>query len=263
MRKELKRALSSPLFIMSTVVFFLCLQGFALPVFIQDSIREPLEYRQSALALSLGGFFFGGVILLLPFCAPMAHAVSQVDDLRSGMMHWCILRSSVGKYASNKILSCFLASALSMGGAFAVHVILWNLLAVPYDPIQYPNHEIGFYQESFFLSWSTIAHGFPIYAEIGLGLAFSAGIWSVAALAAAVWVPDKLLVVTIPACIFKLWGGNLAYYLFGIWLPSPDTLFNDAQTVSSVLAALAAYGVLLGICVAVYYAGLKRRACHA
>jgi hypothetical protein len=35
-------------------------------------------------------------------------------------------------------------------------------------------------------SWATIVHGLPIYIEICLGLAFSAGIWSIATLAAAV-----------------------------------------------------------------------------
>ncbi len=263
MRKEWKRASSSPLFLLSTAVFFLCLQGFALPAFIQDRILEPVEYRQSALALSLGSFFFGGVILLLPFLAPMAHAVSQVDDLRSGMMQWCVLRSSVGRYARSKMVSCFLASAAGMGGAFAVHAVLWNLLAVPYDPIMYPAHEIGFLEESFFFSWATVEHGMPIYVEICLGLAFSAGIWSVAGLAAAVWVPDKLLVVTIPACVYKLWGSQLSYYLFGIRLQGPDTLFNDAQTIPRILEVLAVYGVLLVVSGVVYYAGLKRRACHA
>lgn len=262
MKKEMRRAFSSPLFFLTMIVFMLCLQGFALPTFIQ-SIFEPVEYRQSAMVLSLGGIFFGGVILLLPFCAPMAHAASQVDDLRSGMMQWCVLRSSVGRYARSKMVSCFLASAVSMGGAFALHAILWNLLAVPYDPVSYPVHEIGFWEESFFRSWSTIIHGLPIYAEICLGLAFSAGIWSITALAAAVWVPDKLLVVTIPACVYKFWSSKLTYHLFGVRLPSPDTLFNDAQTVSSVLQALAAYSVLLVLSGVVYYVGLKRRACHA
>ncbi len=263
MKNEIKRAFSSPLFFLSITVFFLCLQGFALPAFINQSINEPIEYRESALALSLGGFFFGGVLLLLPFCSPMAHAVSQVDDLRSSMMRWFVLRSSVGRYACSKMVSCFFASAVSAGGAFVVHAILWNLLAVPYDPVTYPVHEIGFSGASFFLGWSTIAHGLPIYAEICLGLAFSAGIWSVTALAAAVWVPDKLLVVIIPACVYKLWSSQLTSHLFGIRLTGPDTLFNDSQTVSSVLAALTTYSVLLVISGAIYYAGLKRRACHA
>jgi hypothetical protein len=39
-----------------------------------------------------------------------------------------------------------------MGGAFALHAILWNLLAVSYDPMMYPVHEISILEESFFQS---------------------------------------------------------------------------------------------------------------
>lgn len=263
MKNEIKRAFTSPLFFLSMAVFFLCLQGFALPNFIHGNIMEPIEYRESALALTLGGIFFGGVLLLLPFCAPMAYATSQVDELRSSMMQWGILRGGVAKYALNKMVACFLASAASAGIAFAVHAVMWNLLAVPYDPVNFPVHEIGFYEESFFLKWSTISHGLPIFIEVCVGLAFSAGIWSIVALATSVWVPDKLLVVTIPACIYKLWGSALSFYIFGVWLPSPDTLFNDAQTIPTITSALIAYGIVLAISILAYYFGLKRRACHA
>lgn len=90
----------------------------------------------------------------------------------------------------------------------------------------------------------------------------SAGVWSITALAAAVWIPDKLLAVTIPACLYQLWSGGLIYHLFGVRLISPSTLFNDWQTPERVRQALIAYGVLLVISLAVYYAGVKRRACY-
>ena len=262
MRKELKRAFTSPLFILSTAVFFLCLQGFAVPSYINDVTLEPLEYRQSALALTLGGIFFGGAILLLPFCAAMAHATSQVDDLRSSMMHWCTLRGSVVKYAFNKMVSCFSASAASAGVAFILHAALWHILALPYDSVTYPSHEIGFWNESFFYAWSTVQNGLPIILEIAGGLALTAGIWSIVALATAVWIPDKLLTVIIPASLCKLWSANLTFYLFGFRLPSPDTVFNDAQTLQGDLECLLAYGILLVLAVLLYYHGLKRRACH-
>ena len=262
MKNELKRSIASPLFFLSMTVFFLCLQGFALPNYIHGCLIEPLEYRESALALTLGGIFFGGVLLLLPFCAPMTYATVQVDELRSSMMQWSVLRGGIFRYAINKITVSFLASAVSIGVAFSIHAALWHVLAVPYDPTVYPVHEIGFWDQSYFLEWSTIHHGVPIIINICLGLAFSAGVWSVVALATAVWIPDKLLVVTIPACIYKLWGSALSYYIFGVWLPSPDTLFNDAQTISSVKGALIAYGVLLTISILCYYFGLRRRACH-
>ena len=263
MRKEIRRAFTSPLFFLSVVVFFVCLQGYAVPAHVAGVLTEPIEYRQNAMMLTLGGIFFGGVILLLPFCAPMAHAVSQVDDIRSSMLQWAVLRSSVRAFARGKIVSCFLAAAASAGIAFAAHTALWHLLALPYDPALYPEHEIGFWTESFFSQWSTIHHGLPIFAEIWVGLMFSAGIWAVVALAAAVWVPDKMLVMTIPACIYKFWSSRLFYHLFRVSLPSPDTLFNDAQTVPHILAALAGYAAVLAVSIALYYAGLKRRTCYA
>ena len=263
MRKELKRAFTSPMFFLSALVFFLTLQGYALPVYLDNLAHEPLKFRESALTLSLGGIFFGGAILLQPFCSPTAHAVSQVDDLRSGIMRWSVLRSSVGSYVTRKALASFWAAAAAIGGAFAVHVIVWNLLALPYDPIAYPNHEVPFREDTLFFAWAPLAHALPIYLHIMLGLAFSAGVWSITALASAVWVPDRLLAVTIPACVYQLWSGGLSYYLFGVRLISPATLFNDGQTMDRVGEALLAYGVLLSLSLIVYYAGIKRRACYA
>lgn len=262
MRTEIKRAFTGPLFFLSMIILFLCLQGFAVPSYISDLVNELLEYRASALTLILGGVYFGGVILLLPFCAAMAHATSQVDDMRSSMLYWIALRSGVVKYALNKMIACFMASAVSAGAAFAFHAAMWHILALPYDPIAFPSHEIGFWSESFFAEWSTIQHGLPIIIEMTIGLAFSAGIWSVVALATAVWMPDKLLTVVVPACVYKLWNANLTYYLFGFRLPSPDTIFNDAQTMQHNLECLLAYGILLVLAALIYFRGIKRRLCH-
>ena len=263
MRKELKRAFTSPMFFLSTLVFFLTLQGYALPVYLNNLANEPLELRESALTLSLGGIFFGGAILLQPFCSPTTHAISQVDDLRSGIMRWSVLRGSVGSYTARKAFVSFLAAAAAIGGAFAIHFLLWNLLALPYDPIAYPNHEVPFMEDTLFFAWVSVAHALPIYLHITLGLALSAGVWSIVALAAAVWVPDKLLAVTIPACIYQLWSGSLSFHLTGVRLISPATLFNDGQTPERVKQALIAYGALLAISLIVYYAGIRRRACYA
>lgn len=262
MKEELKRAFSSPLFFLTMCVFFITLQGYALPSYFH-SLTESIEYRESALALSLGGIFFGGAILLQPFCSPMAHAISHIDDQRSGMMQWSVLRSSVKKHVFRKILSSFLSSAVALGGAFALHALLWNLIAVPYDPVAFPEQEIAFSQEGLFYEWSNIAYALPIYIDITLGLAFTAGVWAVVALAVAVWVPDKLLAVTIPACIYHLWSGSLTFYLFGFRLISPSTLFNDWQTPSRIQEAVLAYGILLVISIIVYYIGVRRRSCYA
>lgn len=212
MRIELKRTFTSPLFYLSFIVLLLCLQGYSLPTYYDQIfggwIDSPEQY-ESALTMTLGGILFGGGMLLLPFCAAMTYATTQVDELRSSMTQWSMLRSSVGGYAAKKIVASFLSSAVAAGGAFAPHAILWNILAQPYDPIAHPNHLVGFSEKTLFHSWSTICYALPIYIEITLVIAFAAGCWSIVALASSVWVPDKLLVTVVPLCINKLWGANL------------------------------------------------------
>lgn len=266
MRAELRRAFTSPGFWGAALVMFFCLQGYALPVYLSQAHgihSEPVALRESALALSLGGIFFGGMILLLPFCSSLAYAGSQVDDIRTGFLSLDLLRSSFQGYACRKVITAFVCAFAAAFGAFIAHASLWHLIAVPYDPVRYPNHEIPFWEESYFHQWAQVAHGWPIILNIGFGLAFTSGVWSVVALAAAAWVPDKLLVCVIPACLNKLWSANLAFYLFGVWLPSPDALFNDAQTVTGDLRCLVAFAIVLALAVMGYGAGLKRRAWHA
>lgn len=266
MKAELKRAFSSVGFWITILLMFLCLQGFALPVHISQTYglyAEPVEYRQSALSLTLGGIFFGGVILLLPFCATFAYAGSQVEDIRSGFLPWCGLRSSVRTYALRKIIASFASASTAIFIAFIVHAGLWHLLGIPYDPTIYPYQEIPFAAESYFSSWASVANGWPIILNIALGMAFSAGCWAIVALSITVWIPDNLLICIIPACIEKLWRSNLSYYLLGIWLPSPDTLFNDAQTVTGNIQCITAYIVVLTMAVLLYMIGLSRRMKHA
>lgn len=266
MKSDLKRAFTSSGFFFSILVFLLCLQGYSLPVYCNQWCGEwsaPIELRASAFELTIGSIFFGGAILLLPFCAAISYSSIQADDVRSSLLNWSLLRSSVRSYGFHKITSAFLSGAAMAGIAFGIHAFIWHILALPYHPAVYPNHEIGFWSESFFNEWSNIYHALPIVLEIMLGMALTAGIWSVVAATVAIWIPDKLLIVIVPVCIYKLWSANLTYYLFGFRLPSPDTLFNDAQTVRGDLECLLAYGVFFILVVIVYLLGLKRRACHA
>lgn len=266
MKVELKRAFSSPGFWATMIIMFLCLQGYALPVHINQTYgasAEPIEIRQSSLALTLGGIFFGGVILLLPFCSTLAYSGSQVDDIRAFFLPWCVLRSSVKSYALRKLTASFLSAFVAIFIAFILHAGIWHILGIPYDPVKYPYQEIPFWPESYFSKWATIGHGWLIILNIAAGMAFCAGCWSIVALAVAVWIPDRLLVCIIPACIEKLWRANLSYYLFGIWLPDPDTLFNDAQTLSGNLECILSYAVLLFAAVLLYWVGLRRRTKNA
>lgn len=262
MKEELKRSVSSPFFFLSFGILFLCFWGYSFPgFFFQEELS--IEWRESALQLSIGSIFFGSVMLLMPFCAAVAHSVSQVDELQSSMMQWRVLRSSVHRYAAVKIAASAVSAACSTSLAFAVHALVWNLIALPVDPVRYPGHEIGFSEACVYSKWYLMYHGLPMYIEMTLGIAFSAAVWAVVALAVAVWIPDRLLVVSVPACIYYLWHLQLPYYLFGVQVPHPGTLYNDALTFREAYQCILAYAVVLAFSLFLYLAGLKRRARHA
>ena len=62
----MKRAVFSWGMVLASAIVFICLLGFSIPTW-QESAESALEYRPSALEQSLGGIFFGGVMLMLPF----------------------------------------------------------------------------------------------------------------------------------------------------------------------------------------------------
>lgn len=261
MKEELKWAFHSPLFFLSIGVMFVGLMGYSVPAWVFSG--EPVEYRESALALSIGGIFFGGLMLLMPFCASISHSVSQVDEICSSMLQWRVSRSSFIYYARQKIVACMISAACSTSLAFILHALLCNLIAIPVDPIQYSNHEIIFAPWCLYSQWYKTCYGLPMYISISIGIAVSSSVWAVVALATSVWMPDRLLVATIPSCLYYVWNCQFPYYVFGVFVPDPATLYNDALTVSSILECLGAYALVLVLSICIYMAGLKRRMYNA
>lgn len=102
-----------------------------------------------------------------------------------------------------------------------------------------------------------------MYAAVAAGMAFSAAVWAVTALAAATWFPDKLMAFTIPSFIYYLWSADAAEWFLGLKIPHPASLFNDGLSPERLRAALASYGVLFAVSLAAYCAGCERRLRHA
>ncbi len=264
MREELERALKAPQAFASFIVCFITFLGYSLAYWIGSiSVGEWIEYRESALHLSIGGIFFGGFMLLLPFCSALAHSTSQVDDMRSSMMHWEALRGSVFKYVRIKVGTCMIVAAVAASSAFVLHAIIWNIVALPVDPATYPNHTIYFSKECIFYNWYTICHGLPVYIEMTLGIAFTASVWAVVALAISVWVPDKLLTVAIPSFLYYLWNADVIFFFTGIRTPHPAILFNDGLTVQKAIISILSYLVVLTISLIAYTVGCQRRCRNA
>ncbi len=262
MWEELKRAFRAPQAWASFIVCLVTLMGYSLTSWI-GSAEEWLEYRESALHLSIGGIFFGSFMLLLPFCAALAHSTSQVDDMESSMMQWQALRGSVFKCVRIKVGTSMIAAAVVASSAFVLHAILWNLIALPNDPFTYPNHIIYFSKDCIFYHSYTICHGLPVYIEMTLGIAFTASIWAVVALAISVWVPDKLLTVAIPSFLYYLWNADVIFFFTGIRTPHPATLFNDGLTWEKAIISIISYLVVLAISLVSYYIGCQRRCRNA
>ena len=140
MAEEIKSIFKSRNYWMAFAISFLTLLGYSLSSWLNAiSVGESMEYRESALSLSVGGIFFGGFMLLFP--------TSQVDELRSGMARWRVMRGSVARYVGVKAAASMLAAALATTSAFALHAVIWNGIALPCDPAAYAVHPIYFSED--------------------------------------------------------------------------------------------------------------------
>lgn len=262
MKEELKSALINKRILLSFVIMLSCFLGYSVPSWVFSADWGD-EFREGALQLSVGGIFFGSSMLLLPFCASIPFSISQVDEIKTSFLNWKVLRGSVQKYARNKIICSMVSAALATSLAFSLHALFWNFIAYPYDLVEHPYQEIPFSKNCIYADWTHIFYAFPIYLSMTLGIAFCASIWAVAALAVAVWVPDRLLTIIIPVCLYYLWSCKLLYHLFGINAPHPGALYNDALTVERLWQSILMYAILLFLSILIYYAGLKRRCKNA
>ena len=258
MKQEIKNAILGKRFWGACALMMVCLLGLSVPEWI-SSISWGSEYRQSALQQSISGAFFGGVMLLLPFCACLPYAVNQVDELCSSVANWKLIRSSTKKYAMNKIIAAGMSGGASIILAFILHSVVWNIIALPCDPGMYPYHQISFHPDSLYAIWYQIMYGLPMYLSIATGMFISGFVWAVVALSVSVWVPDRLLTITIPTCIYYLISANILQPILGWQLPHPATLYNDALTVESALESIFEYFIIFTLASIIYMHGLKRR----
>lgn len=258
MREELHFSFFNRRFLLAFILMFVCFCGMSVPEWIVSG-DWGAEFRPSALQQSLIGVFFGGSMLLLPFVASFTCAPAQVDEIKSSVFQWKIVRSSLSRYAIRKIISAFLVGGTVVTLAFVTHACIWNCIAYPCDPIAHPYHEIGFMPECPYSKWYAICYGLPMYISIAGGIFFCAGTWAIVALCIAVWIPDRLLAVTIPACIYYLLSASVFRTLFGWELPHPATLYNDMITKESAVSSLCEYFIILFIAITIYIIGLRRK----
>lgn len=260
MKIEIRDSLTNKRFTIATLFMFLCLCGYSIESWI-ESTGWGREYQPSALQQSVGGIFFGGFMLLLPFCATFSCVLLQVDEIRSHIYYYRAIRTNIRTYIVIKAVSSMVISALTVMCAFLVHAALWNMIALPCDPYTYPYHEIGFF--GLYGDWYKTAYGLPMYIEIAFGMGFCASTWSIVGLATAVWIPDPLIVITVPTIINYFLSYDVFYYFFGWILPHPADLYNDGLTADRLFQAVLLNCAIIFIAFIVYYKGMKRRLQHA
>ena len=262
MKEELRLAFDPKRFWGAMILLFLCFNGFSLPNWLDMYGWDP-EFRETSLMLTIEGIFFGGVMLIMPLCASIPMAPLQVDELRTSFVDWRIFRGSIRLYTLRKVTAAFVSGAAVAGGAFALHAILWNILASPCNVTPDSYSVIPFAEDCIYYSWQFIPGAWPVYVSMLLGISFCGGIWAITGLTAAVFVQDKLLSLVLPFCVYYLWRAGLPSVLFGSGFPHPADLYNDALTWPTVYQSVAVYLAFGLLCTLLYMAGLKRRVRNA
>ena len=261
MKEEIKEAFFNNRFIISVGIMLVCFLGVSYPNWIDSSEWGDI-YRPTALEQILGGIFFGGVMLMMPFCASFTYAVNQVDEIKTGYFYLKIMRTNVSKYIKNKVIATTLGGASAITIAYVLNAVIWHVIAMPYDPLMYESQKIYFSEAVIWHDWDEICYALPIYIWIGGGMFFTSAVWALFGLMTAVWVPDRVLCTVIPACVYYLWMAGFARYLFGVNLASPEALFNDGLTMSTLVQILITYGILLVTIYTLFFIGVKKRSQH-
>ena len=261
MREEMKRFLTHPSFWLAMGGMMFCLLMVSVPSWIFVELPNRPEWRSSALVMAVTPVWFGGYMLILPFCCAIASVPAQVEDLQSGFARWQVIRSSVRRYVCGKAAIGAMGGFLVGAAPFWLHAILWNGLALPVDPIAYPEHEL--YLGGLFGEWYDVAYGLPVVLWIGCGLGLCGGMTALMGLAAAAWIPDKLIAVTLPVVVTFFWSYDLSYALFGIRLPRPAGLYNSGVTWERAVQCLLMNGAVALTSFALYLSGVQRRMRHA
>lgn len=258
MRQELRSAFCNARFWIALVAMTICLFGFSLPEWLTRIAQGDRMYMD-AVSLGFAPIFFGGAILLFPFCAALPYATSQVDDIRTGFMFTKGIRTTTVKYMRNKVIAVALSGAAVMGIACLIHSVTWNIVAGPYDPIANPDNEVVFSPGTVYATLMLSPYGWQAFVHAILGFAITGAVWSVVGLATSVWIPDNLLAITVPVALYFFWQYQLLYPMLGIRLPSLSGLYNDGQLWERYYAVVAVNLLIFATAAFVYYKGMKRR----
>lgn len=232
------------------ISLFLCYLAHSVYVW-EIAIEEPLiNYRPSAMIYSLQGLFFGGVILIFPIavCLP-GYAWNRHNVPASEY----IMRK---KECLREIRKHFVAGAMTAVCPFIVHTFIWNMIAMPVNPLRYGAHELSFY--GIFNDIYGIAYGIPMYLILSMGMFLCGGTYAVLYQTIADLFSDRMAALAFPSIVYYLWL-KIGTQFERIRLPLPADLFNDCLTLKYATISIAIYVTILSACVLYSLLSTKRR----
>lgn len=264
MFNEWKRAFLNPKLFISAAIIFMSSLLFSLPTMLElPSLYTDPIYYPSAMYFALDSVYFGGFILLVPLCASLVHVDKQVDEVQWRYILWQVQRSGIKKYCFTKVAVTCLSGAAGVILGYGLYVTLCNILYLPSNPDIFETHFL-YYEGTIYENMYKIAGGLPMYGYVMLAMSIACMMWAIIGLAAAVWIPDKLVAVTIPLCIHYMWTyGIRSVPSWQNTIPSPSQLFNDGLTLSTMGRTLIVYFGVMLVALFVYMMGVKRRVKNA
>ncbi len=262
MKQDFKSLFHSKQLYVGIFAFFMCLLLTTLPMFLERCAQGDKEYM-SAMDLTFVPIFFGGTILVLPFCASLGSAHMQVDEIRSNFISYRCLRSGFKKYVFEKINIAFFSGALILFVAGLMHVVLCHLLGGVYDPENRPYIEVSFAEGTCYDVLTKSQYGYRAYLHLLIGFMITGGVLSVFSLTFSAFFPDTVLVLSLSVVLYYVLKNDFTHIMFGFSLPDIAALYNDGTTFQLYAKTLFQYGFMLCISIFLYCYKMKRRIIHA
>ena len=257
-KQELKRIFRSGNLYIALSAFLICLSASSAQIWFVYSSSEDVSLL-SAMYLCFIPVFFGGTILLVPFCAAISCSQAQADEMTSGNVRFRVLRCGFFRYSAGKMCAGMLAGFVSLGGAFAIHTLIWHLAAGPYDPVNRPDTVLQLVEGTVYQYYLQQPWAYGAYLPAILGFGITGALWAAVSLLCAVLMMDAVLAAVLPVLLYYLWKTNFTAYLFGFSLPDFTGLYNDGVFWPDYWQALIAHFLLLVIVWIAYGIVLKRR----
>ena len=257
LKQELRQTLSRPLPWLCMLAFVACLEGSSLPIWI-IRCQQGDRALMSAMDLTFTPVFFGGIMLLVPLCAAAAYGTVHAEALRSRFFLFEMMRTSERKYVMTKAMSAMLTGALVLGGGFLLHVLLWHLVAGPYDVAARPDIAVDFVPGTVYATYLQTPYAAMAFVHAILGFAITGAFWAMVAVTLLIWNGDPQLSIALTVVIYFLMRNRFIDLVLGIRMPSYTGLYNDGQTWADYFQSLGLHLAAMAVLTGVYARGVRR-----